>query len=135
MRTFSTHAERQIVRDKIIKKKAENRRVLTDQQSFMKFIGRAHDEKDMFSFVAPYKGFISNLMFDDSRLYKYTININVMDLEGNITSLTENIGELVKNARNTVIEKGHIVNVQLPHHKGINHRRDIRVTFLFNQVN
>lgn len=134
MRTFSTTAERQKIRKKIIEDRIEARKVLTNRQSLMEFKGRAHDDKPLFSFVSPYKGFISSLIFDDSRLYKYDITIRITDLEGNIDEESVNIGKLLSNVKNTIIDQGYIVDVTLPDYKGVNNKRDILISFIFNEI-
>lgn len=134
-RTFDTSNERQGLRDalKSAKSVATNPvKSVTYSPSIVQFVGRASDDVPLFRFIAPCKGYISSIIFDNSTLGKFNVSIETVKIDKSIHSSTMTISKMIEGMQNNEVDYGDIITISLPNQKGINADRDIFVSFIFN---
>jgi len=132
-RTFNTSNERNELRKNIKRKAgAEREKPVTHSPSIVQFVGRASDDVPLFKFIAPCKGYISSIIFDNSTIGKFNISVETVKVDKSIYSNITTVDKLIEGIKNNGIDYGDIITVSLPNQKGINADRDILISFIFN---
>jgi hypothetical protein len=131
-RVFDTSSERKEIRQRNITNTVEVAKVLEYYPCIIHFSGKASDDVPLFKFIAPCSGFISSIIFDNSRLESFNIIVETIKLEGTIYTSSTTIKGLINSIKDNKVDYGDIITITLPNQKGINADRDILISFIFN---